>query len=231
MPRRTLVVFDLDDTLYPERDFALSGFRAVAAQVEQSHGIAGLDARMAELLDAGHLGALFGIALAEVRPGHTREELDALLAVYRSHTPEITLFEDAARALSRFSANGPLGLITDGTARMQHAKIDALRIRDTFRHIIATDDLGGRSFSKPHPLSFERMEAELRAHDADARLVYVGDNPSKDFIAPNARGWLSVQVLRDANAPTRIHAKATAPPGGEPHAVIASLDDLDTVIG
>lgn len=229
MPRH-LVVFDLDDTLYAERDFALSGFRAVAAHVEERRGIAGLDRRMTELLDAGHLGTLFGIALAEVVPGHTKDELDALLAVYRGHAPQIALFEDAARALARFSASGPLGLITDGTARMQHAKIDALGIRDTFHHIIATDDLGGRSFSKPHPLSFEQMEAALRAHDASARLVYVGDNPSKDFIAPNARDWLTVQVLRDASAPTRIHAKAVAPPGGEPHAIIASLDELDAVL-
>ena len=231
MSRRHLVVFDLDDTLYPERAFALSGFRAVAAHVAERHGISGLDARMITLLDAGHLGALFGIAFGEVRPGHTKEELDALLAVYRSHVPEITLFEDAARALARFSANGPLGLITDGTARMQHAKIDALGIRDTFHRIIATDDLGGRSFSKPHPLSFEQMEAALSAHDAKARLVYVGDNPSKDFIAPNARGWLTVQVLRDASSPARIHANATAPPGGAPQAIIGSLDDLEAVLG
>lgn len=230
MPHRPLVVFDLDDTLYPERAFALSGFRAVARHVEERHGIAGLDTRMTELLDAGHLGTLFAIAFAEVRPGHAKDDLDELIAVYRNHTPVIALFGDAARALHRLAAHGPLGLITDGTARMQHAKIDALGIRDAFHHVIATDDLGGRAYSKPHPLSFEQMEAVLRAYDADARLVYVGDNPAKDFVTPNARGWLTVQVLRDATAPARIHAKAVAPPGGEPHRIIASLDGLETAL-
>ena len=31
------IIFDLDDTLYPERDYVLSGFRAVAQTYAQIH--------------------------------------------------------------------------------------------------------------------------------------------------------------------------------------------------
>ena len=52
-----VLVFDLDDTLYPERQFALSGFAAAGRWAEAELGIAGLAADMTRLLDGGHLGA------------------------------------------------------------------------------------------------------------------------------------------------------------------------------
>ena len=65
---RPVLVFDLDDTLYPERQFALSGFSAASTWAEAELGIAGLAAEMTRLLDGGHLGALFKIALAAKMP-------------------------------------------------------------------------------------------------------------------------------------------------------------------
>ena len=75
----------------------------------------------------------------------------------------------------------------------------ALGIAPHFREIVFTDALGGRAFSKPHPKSYELVEAALGA--AGDRLVYIGDNPSKDFIVPNARGWTSIMVHRPGAAP------------------------------
>lgn len=227
MKARTIVVFDLDDTLYPEREFALSGFRAAGRWAEANLGIAGLHHDMAELFDAGHLGPLFGLALARHRPRHDNSELEALVAAYRNHEPEITLYDDAPTALAHARRQGPIGLITDGTAAVQRSKIRALGLTQAFDHIIPTDELGGRQFSKPHPLAYEQMETVLgRAHGD--RMVYVGDNPSKDFIVPNARGWISVEIVRDA----RVHAKAVAPIGGAAQYRITSLDQLfDTLPG
>ncbi len=54
-----VLVFDLDDTLYPEREFALSGFRAAGRWAAAELGIDGLAAEMTRLLDDGHLGKLF----------------------------------------------------------------------------------------------------------------------------------------------------------------------------
>ena len=36
------IVFDLDDTLYPERDYVLSGFKAVASWAEARLGVPSL---------------------------------------------------------------------------------------------------------------------------------------------------------------------------------------------
>ena len=58
MPR-TIIVFDLDDTLYSERQFAISGFRACERWLEANHGHSGVVEEMTRLLDEGYMRALF----------------------------------------------------------------------------------------------------------------------------------------------------------------------------
>jgi putative hydrolase of the HAD superfamily len=225
------LVFDLDDTLYAERDFALSGFRAAADMAELvfelKRGTApALAKHMTELLDNGHLGRSFTIALAAVKPDHTPEQLAAFVAAYREHTPDIALFEDARAALERHGAAGMLGLITDGTHAVQQSKVSALGIAGCFRSIVYTGALGGRELSKPHPRAFEIVRDAL-GKPGD-RFVYIGDNPSKDFQAPNAMGWTTIMIQRP-NVP-RIHAGAATIVEGAPHHVIASLDSLSDIL-
>ena len=222
-----VLVFDLDDTLYPERQFALSGFAAAGRWAETELGVPGLAADMTHLLDGGHLGELFRVALAAKHPGHTPEHLAALIEAYRTHEPQLTLFEDAAWALAHFGATTRLGLITDGTDYVQAKKVGALGIAPHFRQIVYTHALGGRGFAKPHPLSYETIEQAM-ARDGD-RLVYVGDNPSKDFIVPNRRGWTSVMIERPEAR--RIHAAAKIADGGAPQHTIATLRDLPRALG
>jgi putative hydrolase of the HAD superfamily len=224
--RRPILVFDLDDTLYPERQFARSGFAAAGRWAQAELGVAGLADRMTRLLDDGHLGRLFGMALAETLPRHTPEDLAGLLEAYRSHDPELTLFEDAAWALARFAGEGSLGLITDGTHTVQAKKVHALGIASRFQEIIYTDALGGRDFHKPHPRSYELIEQAL---GGEARqFVYIGDNPAKDFVVPNARGWTSIMVDRPDHG--RIHSRAKVAPGGAPQHTIAALTELPRIL-
>lgn len=222
-----VLVFDLDDTLYPERQFALSGFAAAGRWAEAELGIAGLAADMTRLLDDGHLGALFAMALAARLPDHTPEHVAGLLAAYRDHEPALTLFEDADWALRQLAGERSLGLITDGTHSVQAKKVSALGIAGHFREIVYTNALGGRAFHKPHPRSYEMIEQALGG--GESRLVYIGDNPAKDFVVPNARGWTSIMVVRPGHA--RIHAGAEVAPGGAPQHTIASLTELPEVLG
>jgi putative hydrolase of the HAD superfamily len=224
---RLVLVFDLDDTLYPERQFALCGFRAAAAWAKAELGLDGLDADMTRLLDAGYLGRLFATVLEERLPGrHSAEQVQGLIAAYRACEPELTLFEDARWALDHYAVSGPLGLITDGTHAMQLKKVRALALEPRFKEIIYTGRLGeNRAFAKPHPRSFEIMEAALA--DPGGRYVYVGDNPAKDFAAPNARGWTTVQVVREGG----IHDAGRIVAGGAPRHKIGALTELPRILG
>jgi putative hydrolase of the HAD superfamily len=217
------IVFDLDDTLYPERSFAVSAFAEIGAWARETLGAEGLAADMTRLLDAGHLGQLFGMVLAQ--RGLDATHADTLIDVYRQHRPaRLDLYPDAARVLDWLAASGPLGLITDGTVPVQQAKVQALGVASRFGHIVYTHAAGGRQFAKPHPVAFEAMQAAIgRAGD---RFVYVGDNPAKDFQAPNRLGWTTVHIVR----PQRIHANAVAIEDGEPHHVIATLDELPALL-
>lgn len=224
------LVFDLDDTLYPERAYALGGFRAAGAWAKAELGIDGFGERLVQLLDDGHLGQSFRMALAELAPEHTDEHAKAVVKAYSAHTPDLALFDDAQAALNAF-AGTKLGLITDGHARTQARKVAALGIASRFAEIIYTGALGqDRVFHKPHPRAFELMEQALRRSEAD-RFVYVGDNPSKDFLAPNAMGWRTVFIDRPAHRATRIHPLRAAPEGGAAQVTLASLHELAAVLG
>jgi len=221
-----ILVFDLDDTLYPERQFALSGFAAAERWAQSSLGLTGLAGDMTRLLDQGHLGQLFRLALSQHLPDHLPEHLDGLLAAYRNCAPTLALFDDAAWALCHFGSQLKLGLITDGTHGVQRRKVEALGIAHHFREIIYTDALGGRAFAKPHQQSYQCMEAALGG--GNDRFVYVGDNPAKDFVAPNARGWITVMI--DRPGVQKIHAGAKPAEGGWPHHTVASLAELPAVL-
>ncbi len=204
------VTFDLDDTLYLERDFAFSGFDAVAAHL----GADGFAATCRALFDSPHRAAIFNEALR--RHGVSAEVPD-LVAVYRDHAPQIALCPDAARYLQR----GGFGLITDGPERTQRAKIAALGLARFCDQIIPTGQWPG-GFGKPHPRAYQAI---MDAADG-RRCVYVADNAAKDFVTPNRMGWLTVQILR----PGRVH-DGTAPDAAHAaQVVITSLDQLDAVL-
>jgi putative hydrolase of the HAD superfamily len=56
--------------------------------------------------------------------------------------------------------------------------------------------------------------------------VYVGDNPAKDFIAPRALGWSTVQI----NRPTGTYALVEATQDKAADHRISSLVDLTAVL-
>ncbi len=223
---RLRVVFDLDDTLYPERQFALCGFRACGVWAKEQFGVEGVGEEMTRLLDTGMLGKLFKTVLETHMPDHRPEHLVALREAYRGAVAELTLFEDGAWALDHYASLGPLGLITDGTHTVQRKKVAALALEPRFREIVYTDALGeDRAYFKPHPMAFERVAAAIG--EPGDRFVYVGDNPVKDFVAPNALGWTTVQIVRDGG----IHDATRAIDGGAPKHKISALTELPGILG
>lgn len=218
------LVFDLDDTLYPEASYARSGLRAAGQWAEQELGLADLGSALVTLFDGGRRGDIFDMGLAALGHPAGKATVQRLLDVYRSHAPELAPYEDAIWAMVHYGAHVPLGLITDGYANVQQAKVAALGIAGRFRHIVYTDALGGRDFWKPNPAGFETIE---RAITEASAFVYVADNAAKDFVAPNARGWRTIRVVR----PSGEYRASLAPLGGEPHDTIPSLMRLPELLG
>lgn len=215
------LVFDLDDTLYPERSHAVSALRAVAEAFASVLGPVDVaHARMRELLDTHDRRRIFNTILAE----RDRDDADALVPqmihVYRVHRPKLSLYPDAAAALARWSGRLPLGMVTDGLADIQQHKIDALGIAERFSAIVLTGQWG-EAYYKPYRRGFEEVARLLGV--PGGRCVYVADNVTKDFVAPRQLGWHTVHV----NRPDGLYAGLPTAPDGEPHVTIDSLDALD----
>jgi putative hydrolase of the HAD superfamily len=213
---RTCVVFDLDDTLYLERDYVRSGFGAVGQHVRKRFGVDGFCEAAWNRFEAGARGNIFDLAFTDLGVAIQQKALAELVEVYREHHPVISLVPDAQRALSQAAAEVPLALITDGFASCQRNKLAALGIEPVFTSIIVTDELGPQ-FRKPHPLAFEETERRI----GPAKFVYVGDNPAKDFQSPMLMGWTAVRIRRRDGL--HFHAE---PNGYSPHYEIKTMNEL-----
>ena len=216
-----MIVFDLDDTLYLERDFAFSGYRHLGDLVQSQHGIAGFEEMCRALFAQGERRRILDLACERLDWAEGAALVPDLIAAYRDHPPQITLCPDAADWLGRHSDRP--GLITDGPAQTQANKVAALGLQGRIGPTCLTGTLGqGRG--KPHPRPFEWMEEASGHRGAD--LVYVADNPAKDFVTPRARGWLTVQIPRAGG----VHAPAPPDAAHAAHVNITSLDQLDEAL-
>src|SRR6266851_8928740 len=121
------VVFDLDDTLYPEQSFVLSGYRAVAVWAEQHLGIATgqVFAELKALFDAGMRQDVFNYWLA-ARGLPDDGLVVELIKVYRQHSPIIAPFPSVPALLCQLRDRFRVGLVSDGYLRVQQQKLTAL---------------------------------------------------------------------------------------------------------
>ena len=83
-----------------------------------------------------------------------------------------------------------VGVITDGRPEGQRNKIEVLGLAGLVDNIIITDELGGIQFRKPCDIAFRIMQTLWKL--PASQMVYVGDNPVKDFQAPQQLGMKSV---------------------------------------
>ena len=212
-----VLVFDLDDTLYPELSYVHSGFQAVAAFLNPILGTS------AEALAAGMVAEEAAHGRGQVFDSVLRQHgrwsktlVAACLRTYRQHRPELALYPDAERCLARF-ATWPLYLVTDGHKEVQARKTVALQVAARVRYAYLTNCYG-RHRAKPDPHVFQLICS--REQVLPGQVVYVGDNPRKDFVGIKPLGFRTVRILRGNYA----HLEADA--AHEADRRIHSLDEL-----
>lgn len=191
-------VFDMDDTLYEEVQFQKSGFVAVGKWLEENRSLKGFARIATEIFDKGNRRTTFDEALRRMELEPTKELVELLLGQFRSHTPQICMAQDAADFLDSHVHRTSAALITDGFLETQKNKAQALGLSERIGHLIFTDSFG-REFWKPAPRAFETASLAL----PDLPVVYIADNPLKDFAVPYQLGWRTIRIIR----PGGIHAK------------------------
>jgi putative hydrolase of the HAD superfamily len=225
MERSKAIIFDLDDTLYPERAFVLSGLRAAAEWLSTQVAVSAdqCASGLIDLFEAGIRGSTFNVWLE--RAHLPLELVPGMISAYTVHTPMLKVYDDVIPAFTFLRDRGlSLGLLTDGYAEVQNRKIAALDIRPWFHAITLSDDLG-RHCWKPSAVPFQRTLHLLGIIGAEA--VYVADNPEKDFLGARAAGLKSIRLRR----PDGLHRHLEAvTPAAVPDAEIRSLSEVTAVL-
>lgn len=175
-------VFDLDDTLYKEAEYRMSGFMHVVEVVNSLYK-SNLSIDVEELLLSGK-DVLEEICVQLSLPDTSKQ---SLLWLYRLHYPNIKL----SSQVKAFMANlEPLvhgiSILTDGRSISQRNKISALGLD----HI---DIYVSEEWGEVKP-SEKRFNAIMDKHANVKKFVYIGDNIKKDFVTPNRLGWTSIGV-------------------------------------
>jgi len=187
-----IIVFDLDEVLYDERTYVISGFRDVSEFLEKDEAIPkkiifeylkrrlknGRERIFNDLLDN------FGI--------YSQKNLEKCISVYRTHTPKIKLYSDAKDCLKRLK-NYPLYIVTDGNKIVQKNKIKALNLENHIKKTILTSNYGLRN-SKPSTFCFQKICDMEKT--SPTNLVYIGDDPHKDFVGLKREGFKTIRLFK-----------------------------------
>lgn len=193
------VIFDLDDTLYPEDEYIKSGFKAVSAYLGEilKHRPDYIFEKLLETYSRGITGRNFNVFLEEEGVEYDEYLIFELINIYRGHTPQIKLPEVSRLLMIALHEKGfKTGIITDGYLEPQIKKVKSLGLEDLADEIIYTD-VWGKEFWKPHPKAFKEIAKLMRVETREC--VYVGDNPTKDFKGAKDCGMHCCQVLQWAN--------------------------------
>ena len=197
------VLFDLDDTLYPEEEYRRSGLTHLA-------GILGNPDHVLRLLEA-----------FDHHRGHPVHDVITLMLVeYRNHKPNISPHPEVVSVLEGLRKNYHLGLVTDDPAGTQLRKVDALGIAGCFDHVMAAQPPHLKPTRRPYLSMTEALSVDPR------HTVFVGSHPATDLYGARRLGMQCVRITRGNNH----HQTANGELGFECNAVIGSLSELPQAI-
>jgi len=189
------VLFDLDDTLYKEKQFVESGFSKVAEFVEDKFKIEKKVCYkiLVDIFNDGVRGNIFNLALEKVNVAYEENIIRAMVKIYREHNPKIRLDKDIKSLLIKLREIYSLGIVTDGYFEVQKKKVQILKLEELFDAIIYTDKYG-KKYWKPNVFGYKLALKELKDLLPE-EAVYIGDNPYKDFIGAKKIGITTVRVI------------------------------------
>lgn len=219
---KKIVVFDLDDTLYEELSFVRSGMRVVAAYL--SPILRGNQSQIyEELMHELHLHREKVFDRVLLKYGKVSQKMiKNCVSVYRGHEPFLHLFPEARACFARLHEHS-LYIVTDGNQVVQRKKFHALGLDLLVKRCFFTY-AHGLHRRKPSPYCFEKI-CELEKV-APSSVVYIADNPLKDFVGIKPLGFRTIRVL------TGPYARERVEPAYDAHMTISNLDSInDQLLG
>jgi putative hydrolase of the HAD superfamily len=217
-----IVIFDLDDSLYDESTYVKSSFRAVACYLSEKYSLPE-DTIFEDLilvLNKQGRGYIFDEVLKKYNV-YTKTEVKKCVSVYRKNIPRIKLFDEAGDVLEMLHEY-PKYLVSDGNKLVQSIKVNALGIQKYFKKVFLTHYFGIKH-AKPSTYCFNIIKKMEKCNWN--QMVYVADDPNKDFYRLNPLGVKTIRVQ------TGRFKGQKAKDGYEAVSHINNLSELLTVLG
>lgn len=220
------VIFDLDDTLISEREYIRSGYRKVAEELAVQYPVKKAEQWYQKLINTFNAGSkkVFNDVLEQEKIDYPAEQISALIQCYRNHYPDISFLPDAWAVIVWLNGEHiPIGVLSDGYLETQRAKCQALNLKKIADYIILTEEYG-RAYWKPHPQGYEEMQKYFGCQWE--QMIYVGDNPEKDFAIRRKYPIHTVQIQREG----MIYQGRDYLYGIRPEYSINNLEELKDII-
>lgn len=189
---KELLIFDLDDTIYPEYTYNLACYKAASEQLKQDYGVDSytiIENLFSQRIYTGlfeKVSEYFNLNLTEYYI------FNSLVKTYRGHIPTLKPYHGFIKNIDLLREKYSLSIITDGNKEIQRKKIKSLGIEPYFDYIVCSSELG-KGVSKPMPLPYDTV---LNYFDIPPeKSVYIGDNLAKDFIYPKSIGMHSIHLM------------------------------------
>lgn len=188
------IFFDLDYTLFDEREYVFSAFKEVAEYLAKGYQLEAetIVAKFIQSFLKEGRGRNFDGVIEEYQV--PKEIISAMVKIYRNHQPKkLNLYPDAVELLENLHRKYHLGIITDGQQEVQRSKIQALQLERWFSKILITDEQG-QEYWKPHHYSYQQLVSSFQLKPTET--IYIGDNPEKDFVTARKLGMWTIRLIR-----------------------------------
>ena len=187
------IFIDLDDTLYNEIDYVISGYREIAEYIENNQKI--------KIRNFPKKKDILNYKKTHLQRFLKNNQLKGLsikffINILRNHKPKLSLSKRNLNKLILIKKHFKnLILVTNGRKITQRNKIKSLKINNFFKKIIISDEIGVK---KPNKLIYKKILDQYR----NANKVFIGDNLYIDLITPI---MLKEKTIIIKNENNRIH--------------------------
>ena len=185
-----IIIFDLDDTLIDEQKFVQSGLEIVSKKISKEFLKENIRKKLNIIFNKFGRGKVFDIFFQNLT---TKKNINKYVKIYRKHLPNIKLKKEAKKILKKLKKkNFSIYILTDGNKITQRQKIKKLNLTKYFKKIYVTHEFGEKNM-KPSLHCFRKIKKIEKT--SWSNMIYIGDNPKKDFVGLNAVGADTIRVL------------------------------------
>lgn len=204
------IFFDIDDTLISETDYIDSALTEFA------------DKGFADLAELNRLASINrekgNYSIYEIIKALPEQYISEAKDIYRKGNFTIKPIEGAEELIKELKERGStIGIISDGWSLRQRNKLNNSGIGQYIDYCIISEECGNEKLTGiPFKLAMEKCR--------NKRMIYVGDNPAKDFVRAKEYGWTTIMVRNPSV--TYIHDEIIPDAAYSPDITLKSLTEI-----